>query len=1138
MALFGAAGSVVSRALVELDIDAHQFDRKLDEADARLREHGNTVGKTLKAGYLAGAAGVAVLTGAIVKSTEVAVEAQQVRAREQAQLKALDISYTAHRKEIDANILALSRLSGFTGTELTDSFTRLVAVTHNVAGANHDLAIAVDVARARHISLEAATQLVTKASIGQVGALRRMGINIAAVHDAQNKLTAEHIKASPALRQQAKDLDTVATANKALALLQSRYAGQAKAYGQTTAGEFARMHAAAHELEDEVGSALLPQLARLAEWLTKLIQRLQDSRRAHEDLHKAIRAVETVVHNLVGVLKVAWDLLSTGVHLIGGVKNALVVLLAAMAIGKVSSFFGAMIGGWKTAGREAVISSQMAQGASREEAAAYLAAMGEMEVATVGLSATIKSALISTGIGALIVAAGIAATLIISHWNTVKKWLVEFGDWIDRHWKAIIFVAPVVVAVVEIIKHWKTVKHWFAEFWKWLETTALNTARAIVEPFSHLPGRLGGWARKAKQSIDDELWNLEGKAAADAGAKAGAQFGAQLNAAMAPFLSQAQMTASAALTGAAGGLNTGGAAGSPGSKGNSVRGGYSKGVASFAQAGIVSTARSQIGIAYKLGGPAQLGKHTDCSGLAIAVLRQNGITVSGRTTWDLVKQGTPTTWSGLQAGDLVFFSIPEDGGTPPQHVGIYIGNGQMIHDPHTGASVEQVDLDTSYWRSRFYAARRYVKTGQAGGGGGGTGGATGTPGSDAGNRGTNTGASAGSTAAFNAAAAAAPRSGKKTATPAGNKIAGIPAVDSVKRSLARDYGDLSTLHAAGLDAIVKKIRPEMDKIKGELGRPITNKELGLVRNQLANLGSTINAGLTKAKAIIASRRSEFERAWADFANKAMTAFDRVTQQHVAKMQADTAKAIQQLSVTVNGPNGAFQYASGALTPAQQALQDLQDARDEADRQASITDARKQLAGAATEQDKADAQKALDDALYQEKVANLQKTADAEQKAADAALQAAQDNAQTIADQQLQDYEDQRQIQRDALQQQLDDLEAHLEARKAKFSDANDVLAKLMADGGANVGTAFVQALKDSLAAAGLDLSTYLGAAGGAGAKTATAPKVTRSSGSKAVGLTDTTSSAHVTVEQHFHDDRPAEAAALAARYAAGRVWAT
>lgn len=1099
MALFGTAGSVVSRALVELDIDAHQFDRKLDEADARLREHGNVVSKTLKASYMAGAAGVAVLTAGLAASAKAAVDAQAVRAREQAQLKALKISYTAHRVEIDRNIESLRNMSGFTDEDLLNSFNRLVATTHNVTGAQHDMAIAVDVARARHISLETATQLVTKASIGQVGALRRMGIDVVAVKDAQNKLTAEHIKATPALRAQAKQIDQAATAHRALGLLQQRYAGQAKAYGQTTAGSYDRMRASVRALEVRVGTGLLPTLSRLAEWLIKIVDRLSKSKRAHEDVNKVVDVARQIWDKLVATLKIAWGLLSGGVALIGGVKNAVITLLAAMAIGKVGSFFSSMIGGWKSAGRQAVISAKMVEGASREEATAYAIAMGEMEVATIGLGATIKAALITTGIGAVVVAAGIAVELIITHWSKIKRLFWEVGAYVRKT---------------------------FAAVWKWLETTALKTALAVVEPFSHLPGSMGKWARKAKDAMHAELDRINQDSAAVA-TKTGEEYGRNLYNAATPWFAKLRGAAGSAMqtiTGASGGAS--GATGAPGAGGNSVRGGFSKGVGSFAQASIVSTAKTQIGIPYLKGGPAALGKHTDCSGLAVAVLRQNGISVSGRTTWDLVKQGTAVTWQTLQAGDLVFFNIPEDGGTPPQHVGIYIGGGLMIHDPHTGASVETVNLNNSYWRARYYAARRYVKTAQRKTGGSGGGGASG--GAGTGDT-SGAGATTGSSSSFNAAAAAAPRGGS---TAAGNKIAGVPAVDAVKRQLNRDYGDLALLHQAGLDAVIKKIRPTLNTIRGELGKPITNKELALARNQLNNLGSTINAGITRAKAIIQGRRNEFERAWADFANKAMTAFDRVTAQHVAKMQSDVAKAIQQMSVTVNGPNGAFQYAAGQLTPAQQALKDMQDTRDENARQKAIADARKAVAAAP---DDVQAQQQLDQALYDEQAAQLQKTADQEQAAADKALQAAQDAAQSLADQQTQDYQDQRDIQRAALQQQLDDLQTHLEARKAKFADANQILADLMAAGGADVGNSFVQGLKDALAQAGIDLSTYTGAASGGASSSATKPKtMTRA---QLNSLDPAIRNVVVNQTLNFPDDRPAEPAARAAKHAAGRVWA-
>lgn len=85
----------------------------------------------------------------------------------------------------------------------------------------------------------------------------------------------------------------------------------------------------------------------------------------------------------------------------------------------------------------------------------------------------------------------------------------------------------------------------------------------------------------------------------------------------------------------------------------------------------------------------------DCSGLVQYALAQAGIVVphySGSGgQFSVVQQdgGFTTNISQLQPGDLVFFVGVGDGGTPlnPGHVGIYIGNGEMVNAPYTGALV-------------------------------------------------------------------------------------------------------------------------------------------------------------------------------------------------------------------------------------------------------------------------------------------------------------------------------------------------------------------------------------------------------------------------------------------------------------------
>ncbi|WP_328915608.1 MULTISPECIES: C40 family peptidase [unclassified Streptomyces] len=70
----------------------------------------------------------------------------------------------------------------------------------------------------------------------------------------------------------------------------------------------------------------------------------------------------------------------------------------------------------------------------------------------------------------------------------------------------------------------------------------------------------------------------------------------------------------------------------------------------------------------------------DCSGLTQAAWRSAGVSLP-RTTYTQINAGTRVAQSQLRPGDLVFFY------SGVSHVGLYIGNGQMIHAPHPGAAV-------------------------------------------------------------------------------------------------------------------------------------------------------------------------------------------------------------------------------------------------------------------------------------------------------------------------------------------------------------------------------------------------------------------------------------------------------------------
>ena len=75
-----------------------------------------------------------------------------------------------------------------------------------------------------------------------------------------------------------------------------------------------------------------------------------------------------------------------------------------------------------------------------------------------------------------------------------------------------------------------------------------------------------------------------------------------------------------------------------------------------------------------------------------------------RTSSQQSKGGKSVARSNLLPGDLVFFNTSGKG---VSHVGMYVGNGQMIHAPNSSKPVKYDSINNSYYSSRYVNARRY-----------------------------------------------------------------------------------------------------------------------------------------------------------------------------------------------------------------------------------------------------------------------------------------------------------------------------------------------------------------------------------------------------------------------------------------------
>ncbi|HZC72731.1 MAG TPA: NlpC/P60 family protein [Jatrophihabitans sp.] len=138
----------------------------------------------------------------------------------------------------------------------------------------------------------------------------------------------------------------------------------------------------------------------------------------------------------------------------------------------------------------------------------------------------------------------------------------------------------------------------------------------------------------------------------------------------------------------------------------------------------IAAARQYLGTPYAWDGGSYVGPTTgdcvagaamndcfkvgfDCSGLVMrAVYAASGGRIQLSHSADAqTRTGTRVPISQLRPGDLISFTNP--GETVAHHIGIYLGNDQMINAPESNAVVRIDSLNTPYYRSQVWRAVRY-----------------------------------------------------------------------------------------------------------------------------------------------------------------------------------------------------------------------------------------------------------------------------------------------------------------------------------------------------------------------------------------------------------------------------------------------
>jgi cell wall-associated NlpC family hydrolase len=131
---------------------------------------------------------------------------------------------------------------------------------------------------------------------------------------------------------------------------------------------------------------------------------------------------------------------------------------------------------------------------------------------------------------------------------------------------------------------------------------------------------------------------------------------------------------------------------------------------------IILTARKYLGTPYVFNAPSYRTDMFDCSSFTQYVFGVNGIPLP-RNSRQQFLTGTPVPFHRIQKGDLLFFTTKKrknrKGVSKIGHVGIYIGNNQMLHTYRQGEKVT-ISVLNSRWTKKFVGAKRVLKRSSTG----------------------------------------------------------------------------------------------------------------------------------------------------------------------------------------------------------------------------------------------------------------------------------------------------------------------------------------------------------------------------------------------------------------------------------------
>lgn len=265
----------------------------------------------------------------------------------------------------------------------------------------------------------------------------------------------------------------------------------------------------------KLGDIMVPVIVAIAEAVVKLVN-------AFQKLPKEVKIATILVIGLAAALGPLLSMIGIMVITIGALGPAFAGVLAFL-LGP-----GALIA--------AIVALVAIMGLAVAFPDQFRAVLMKMGLSFEDASAAVDA--LATAFKALVIVVEYAANLVVAlvkfsldritgYFDLIVGLLT--GDW-KQAWDGFV---RIVKAPLELVKSLfsnfvNAIKDLFDSLWNGLKRTAFRAAAAIMEPFSHLPGRLGHWARVAKDKMLEELAKINAQEAAEAAENLAKQYGLAL----------------------------------------------------------------------------------------------------------------------------------------------------------------------------------------------------------------------------------------------------------------------------------------------------------------------------------------------------------------------------------------------------------------------------------------------------------------------------------------------------------------------------------------------------------------------------------------------------------------------------------